>query len=414
MNSNALPPKRRAAEGKLCSILPPGAKSAVCPDKAAFSLVELLALIVIVGILTALLGPAFSAATEEAKQAQCRDNIRAQLTAMHLFAEDHFDQPPGPDAPLDSYPSYWYITNGSADDAPGHLYPDYVDDVTPFLCPSTQNVIRPHVADRHGRLVDLAANAINRDDDRGGHSYEYFGLYGTREMAGIVKTPETTTGLEAVTYLVSDGDDSGFQNCPDPTNNHWEAGANFGFVSGHVEWMSHSDVNRVHSDSFHSESCPDLAVWIEGTGQATVRIVEGGEPNETEVTANQGFSLASAQQVEIEIEPDAETVFTGWSGSFSGSDSPLSILDWTDPLIAVARFQAVNEPGAALRISHIDQAGGIITLIIENPSGAPFQVQRKVGSLAGDWETVAVDQTEEAWTGPLPPDADRGFWRVTQ
>src|SRR5690554_6604438 len=101
--------------------LPPARQGAGPPTrlrKTGFSLVELLTAIVIVGILTALLIPAFSAAAEETKQAKCRDNLRAQLTGMRRFAEDRFNQPAKPGAPPGSYPYYWYVTTASNDDAP--------------------------------------------------------------------------------------------------------------------------------------------------------------------------------------------------------------------------------------------------------------------------------------------------------
>lgn len=223
----------------------------------AFTLIELLTVIAIIGILAAILIPVVGHVREQGKRASCQSNLRQQVIAMHMFGEDHYGQPPSETAPPGSTPGFWNVVAASTDNAPIDLYPVYTDDETLFACPSTKNHIRTDFRDRQGRLRDLYRNARDREDDRGGHSYEYFGVYGTREMAGIVKTPASVQGLETVTVLVFDGDDVGLQNCPDPMNNHAEAGWNWGFADGHVEWVTRGRSNEVSERSYHSANrCP--------------------------------------------------------------------------------------------------------------------------------------------------------------
>ncbi len=57
--------------------------------KAAFTLIELLTVIAIIGILAAILIPVVSAARESARNSVCQSNLRQWHTAMMLFAEDH-------------------------------------------------------------------------------------------------------------------------------------------------------------------------------------------------------------------------------------------------------------------------------------------------------------------------------------
>ncbi len=55
----------------------------------AFTLVELLTVIAIIGILAALLLPALTQAMERAKRIWCVNNLREQGIGFHLFAHDH-------------------------------------------------------------------------------------------------------------------------------------------------------------------------------------------------------------------------------------------------------------------------------------------------------------------------------------
>lgn len=232
-------------------------------SRQAFTLIELLTVIAIIGILAAILIPVASSVRESARRAVCQSNVRQQMLAMHMFAEDHFDTGARVPEHLQSMLSgatagFWWVTTPSADNAPLSLYPDYIDDVEVFLCPSTQNRIRPNT-NRAGVQIDLETNAANREDSRGGHSYEYFGWWSTHWPEGpMVKTPASVSGLESHIMLMFDGDDTPHsQNCPDPANNHGDAGYNVGFADGHVRWVPRGEVNDMWVASGHSRWCPE-------------------------------------------------------------------------------------------------------------------------------------------------------------
>ena len=63
-----------------------------------FTLVELLVVIAIIGILAALLFPAFSRSRQKAQQVYCLSNGRQMMTAMTVYVGDSNDYfPPNPD-----------------------------------------------------------------------------------------------------------------------------------------------------------------------------------------------------------------------------------------------------------------------------------------------------------------------------
>src|SRR5262245_48525924 len=59
---------------------------------AAFTLLELLVVIVVLSILAALLLPALGQAKEKARVVGCLSNLRQIGVAMHLYANDHEDE----------------------------------------------------------------------------------------------------------------------------------------------------------------------------------------------------------------------------------------------------------------------------------------------------------------------------------
>ncbi len=215
--------------------------------RGGFTLIELLTVIAIIGILAAILIPVTGAMRERGRRAGCINNVRQQLLAMYLYAADNDGD------------GYWKVTTAGADDAPIYLYPKYVDDPDIFICPSTKNTVRKDWLALNPPVTwGLEAPArYGREDDRGGHSYEYFGKYTNGPLAGVDKSPNNIPeGWLAETVLMVDADNLAPNNCPAPGNNHGEDGWVWGFADGHAEFVTRADTNDRFERSFHTPTCP--------------------------------------------------------------------------------------------------------------------------------------------------------------
>lgn len=103
-------------------------------ERHAFTLIELLVVIAILAILIAIIVPSLEGVRESGRRTICASNLRQIGTAVTMYADDHKGAIP---------PRCAGTTEGNANlehlnriDKWGHLYPDYLNDLGTFYCPS--------------------------------------------------------------------------------------------------------------------------------------------------------------------------------------------------------------------------------------------------------------------------------------
>ena len=148
-----------------------------CRSRRAFTLIEILVVIAILGVLAAMLFPAFALVREKGRRASCVSNLKQIGAAMELYKSDYDGRFPYAVDPYDKYSNEGGFSTG-------------FDALIPTL-PLVQDVLRPYSSPA---VFACAGDAGFAFDERNGQRvdafpscYEKFGTsyYYRTELASI-------------------------------------------------------------------------------------------------------------------------------------------------------------------------------------------------------------------------------------
>jgi len=170
---------------------------------SGFSLIELLAVVAIIAVLTALMWGGNSESRQHAVQRACRQNLEKVYISLQIYANDFSGRLPA-------------ITNAESAEAPlSLLVPRYTVDTSIFICPGSKDAALP-------AGVSFTNNKI---------SYAYY----LGQRLGDAQTPLMSDG-QINTQPKRTGDFAFSADGKPPGNNHDKHGGNFLFADGHAEW----------------------------------------------------------------------------------------------------------------------------------------------------------------------------------
>ena len=201
--------------------------------RTAFTLIEILVVLAIIGILSAILFPVFSSARESARIATCSSNLKQIYVGTQLYMND-------------SNGTYPYRFLGASCDWADMVYP-YVKSTAVFECPNAEQG-----EFKLGCPPDTPSTETS-PEIRWGGSYNYNLLrVGKRQ-----RIRESGVGRPSDVALFVDGSGSFItpydrlyestmqanQNNADGERGH-RGGFNFCFADGHIKWISADNMDK--------------------------------------------------------------------------------------------------------------------------------------------------------------------------
>lgn len=227
----------------------------------AFTLVELLVVVAIIGILAAILFPVFSQARERARRAVCLSNLKQIGLGMLMYSQDN-------DEHLPAWTSYWVCaTNG----ATGGEGPDGGTNCgADAPAKYWDAAILPYVKTGDpGAVVPDSGGVWHCPDSELGNRYNSYGYsmgiasYSTYEAFYYLFPPEASLRDPAQTVFVGDGGTEGRLGTPSQMQGYAQKyvpgmeysvggvraysrdapfrhqdGANYLFCDGHAKWLA--------------------------------------------------------------------------------------------------------------------------------------------------------------------------------
>jgi prepilin-type N-terminal cleavage/methylation domain-containing protein len=127
-------------------------------SKRAFTLVEMLVVIAIIGILASLLLTALSQAKEKGYRTQCLNNFKQLALGIQMYADDHGDQLPGP-----VWQGFWEAYDNVDSKRLSYYIASYMGLPAPQSTPQTNLMARCPSAAKHWQGADPDTPPMSTD-----------------------------------------------------------------------------------------------------------------------------------------------------------------------------------------------------------------------------------------------------------
>jgi prepilin-type N-terminal cleavage/methylation domain-containing protein/prepilin-type processing-associated H-X9-DG protein len=236
-------------------------------QKRGFTLIEMLIVIAIIGILAAILFPAFAGARENARRTACMSNLKQLSLGFTLYANDNNERLPGStDAPpgVNKIGGWMFYSkfgdpmdptatgDGVFDPKQGSIFP-YVKSAQVYVCPNDE------VAETSGNSYAINA-CISRQERNASNVRTINGFQRGKKLSSISNPTSMMMLLEEMRpvgtgYPKEDRstDDAYFNMVivpPDPpsyenfpANRHTD-GTVVAFIDGHAKWYKRNDIKE--------------------------------------------------------------------------------------------------------------------------------------------------------------------------
>lgn len=205
---------------------------------AAFTLVELLVVIVIISVLAALAFPVFGVVRRNAQRASCMSNLRQIHTALSLYIQDADGMYPYAINPADrAHPERW------------EDYPDFMASI-PRL-PQFHEVIIPYTKSREvfhcpsdfGLKIPEPFPGWRLEASTS--SYDVFGTsYFYQTMLVLLQASDARVTIPADTLVLMDADGKWHGSASEPELAHVMRRYNLLFADGHVRNLTHGQLGK--------------------------------------------------------------------------------------------------------------------------------------------------------------------------
>lgn len=216
--------------------------------RRAFTLIEILIVLTIIGILAAILFPVFSNAREAARRTTCASNLKQIGQGIAMYVQDNNRFYPV----VDSYSlsaqqncSMWVERIYKYVGAPGVFEcPDAENGEYRTGCPATEAMVgSPTGGKRWDGSYDLNTPGIGFTIDWQGNPTFNYTDYRPLHEARYTRPSSTILALDGDGYVVSPGTQQPLFEGTEGllkygVNPHHNEGCNVVFVDGHVKWLS--------------------------------------------------------------------------------------------------------------------------------------------------------------------------------